>query len=125
LNYFPVQGIFKAKGFFRRMKALPSKCVPCEGGIPPLTKKQAGEWMTLVKGWSIQKGTKITRSFTFKDFLLALKFVNKVGALAEKEGHHPDFEIHWNKVTLTLWTHAIGGLSANDFVLARKINALR
>lgn len=99
-------------------------CVPCEGGIPPITGKKAKEWMHMAPEWKLEKNKKIVRGFTFKNFKQALAFVNKVGEIAEEEGHHPDIEIHWNKVTLTLWTHAIEGLSTNDFIMARKINAL-
>lgn len=99
-------------------------CVPCEGGIPPIKATEAKKWMHMVPNWKVEKNKKIVRVFVFKDFVQALKFVNQVGKIAEAEGHHPDIEIHWNKVTLTLWTHAIGGLSTNDFIMGRKINAL-
>lgn len=77
-----------------------------------------------VSGWTMEGGSKITKTFTFKNFKQAMSFVNKVADLAEREGHHPDIEISWNKVTLTLWTHAIGGLSQNDFIVAAKVNVL-
>ncbi len=99
-------------------------CVPCEGEIPPIKGGEAKKWMYMVPGWKLEQTKKIARMFTFKGFMQALKFVNQVGKIAEAEGHHPDIEVHWNKVTLTLWTHAIGGLSTNDFILARKINTL-
>jgi 4a-hydroxytetrahydrobiopterin dehydratase len=105
------------------MKHLPSHCLPCEGDIPPLTKKESKELLAFIPHWLL-KYPKIVRTFTFKDFAHALSFVNAVGKMAEKEGHHPDIEIHWNKVTLTLWTHAINGLSENDYISARKINEL-
>ena len=106
------------------MEPLPTKCVPCEGGIPPLDEEQAQERALLVPGWTLASG-KITRSFELKDFRAALAWVNRVGMLAEEHGHHPDFHITgWNHVEFVLFTHAIGGLSDNDFVLAREIDAL-
>ena len=99
------------------------ECLPCEQKIGPLTKKESKELLKKVKGWSLE-GKKIVRKFVFRDFKEAMKFVNKVAVLAESEGHHPDVEIHWNEVTLVLWTHALNGLSENDFILAKKINVL-
>lgn len=101
------------------------KCVPCEGGVKPLTPDEYGAFMRQeISGWTDIDQKKIQKEYTFKDFAEALAFVNKVGAIAEGEGHHPDIFIHdWNKVTLTLWTYAIGGLSENDFILASKIDA--
>ncbi len=99
-------------------------CVPCEGGVAPLTKADAEETMKHVPGWALSDdGKNITRDFEFADFKEAMIFVNKVAAIAEGEGHHPDITIKWNKVHLDLSTHAIGGLSTNDFILAAKINA--
>jgi 4a-hydroxytetrahydrobiopterin dehydratase len=81
--------------------------------------------MPQVPGWTLdEEGKVITRLFEFKHFKGAMEFVNKVAEIAEKEGHHPDISISWNKVRLDLSTHAIGGLSTNDFVLASKINTL-
>ena len=78
-----------------------------------------------VEDWELSDNAgKILREFKFKDFVEAMEFVNKVAKLAEREGHHPNFDIRWNKVKLELWTHAIGGLSENDFILAAKINKL-
>lgn len=100
-------------------------CVPCEGGIAPLTKADAKETMKHVPGWALfSDGKSIARDFVFKDFKDAMVFVNKVAELAEGEGHHPDISIHWNKVRLELSTHAIAGLSTNDFILAAKVNQL-
>jgi len=99
------------------------KCEPCEGGVPPMSDEQAEEFLQKVPGWE-KEGKKIQREFKFKDFVEAMKFVNKVADLAESEDHHPDIHIYWNKVQLVLWTHAIGGLSENDFILAAKVNEL-
>lgn len=98
-------------------------CVPCEGGVAPLTKADAEETMKHVPGWMLSDdGKTISRDFEFKDFKTAMAFVNKVADIAEGEGHHPDIHIWWNKVRLDLSTHAIKGLSTNDFILAAKIN---
>lgn len=100
-------------------------CVPCEGGFPAMTLAQAKDMMDNVPGWELnEEGTVIERTFRFKDFAEALAFANKVGALAEEEGHHPDMLVAWGRVRLTLTTHAVKGLSENDFVLAAKINTL-
>lgn len=100
-------------------------CVSCEGGTPPFTKEEALGYMKQVVGWQLleEKKMKIKKEFVFKDFKEVMKFVNKVATLAESEGHHPDVNLHnYRKVDITLSTHAIGGLSENDFILATKIN---
>ncbi|MBD3408162.1 MAG: 4a-hydroxytetrahydrobiopterin dehydratase [Candidatus Lokiarchaeota archaeon] len=101
-------------------------CIPCKGDIPPLKDWKISEMMNIVTGWKlITSGPdKIEKSYKFEDFKESMKFVNEVAELAEKEGHHPDISIHWNKVTLTLWTHAIDGLHENDFIMAAKIDDL-
>ena len=108
------------------MDLLNKKCVPCEGGVEPLGEAEAHKYLAEVLGWDLMEvGKKIEKNFKFKDFKAALDFINKVGELAEVEGHHPDIDLHnWNQVTLTLSTHAIGGLSENDFILAAKIGRL-
>lgn len=100
------------------------KCVPCEGGETPLKRSEFEVYLPQVKYWSVIKGDKyIERDFKFKNFKDALGFVNQVGKLAELEGHHPDIYLHnWRKVRLTLSTHAIKGLSQNDFIMAAKID---
>jgi 4a-hydroxytetrahydrobiopterin dehydratase len=100
-------------------------CVPCRGGIPPLAEEEAHRLLAGAPGWKLEEnGTRLTRRFEFKDFRKAIEFVNRVADIAEEEGHHPDIAIHWNKVDLILWTHKIGGLHENDFILAAKINRL-
>lgn len=100
-------------------------CVPCEGGVAPLSTHNAKEMLKHIPGWTLRDdGKEITREFAFKDFTEAMAFVGKVAQLAESEGHHPDIHIRWNKVRLDLATHAIGGLSMNDFIVATKVNAL-
>ena len=107
------------------------KCVPCKGGIPPLADDQINDYLEQVSGWEVkpkkQGGKSINtlrKSFKFKDFRAAMAFLRQVEDLAEREGHHPDFCVHYNKVDFTLWTHAIGGLHDNDFILAAKIDNL-
>lgn len=101
-------------------------CVPCAEGEPALPEDRARELARDVPGWTLVPGEpKLQREFTFPDFVKAMKFVSTVADIAEKEGHHPDIHIHYDQVTLVLWTHAIGGLSENDFIVAAKINALK
>lgn len=100
-------------------------CVPCEGGLPPLNHEQILHYAPEAADWKVSDDEKkITKEFTFKDFKEAMAFVNKVADLAESEGHHPDIYIFWNLVRFELTTHAMKGLSENDFILAAKINAL-
>ena len=100
-------------------------CVPCRGGTPPLSADSAKKYQKAVPRWSLFEGSaRIVRRFEFRDFVQAMEFVNRVAGLAETQGHHPDIAIHWNKVDLELWTHAIGGLHENDFILAAKIDRL-
>lgn len=83
------------------------------------------QYRAQVLAWEVVDDKKIVRTFKYKDFAAALAFINAAGAIAEEQGHHPDLDLHgWNKVTVTLWTHAIGGLSVNDFIMAAKIDAL-
>ena len=101
------------------------KCVPCEGGTPPLRADEIAGFMgELASPWEVVDEKKIQKSFSFKNFVEAMEFVNKIAHIAEEEGHHPDLHIFYNKVTIELWTHAVGGLSKNDFILAAKIEAL-
>ncbi len=107
------------------MKILSQKiCKPCEGGVLPLTKKESEKFLKMTRGWKLE--TKhLTRKFKFKDFKEALKFVNDIGKIAEKEGHHPDIALGWGYVSIKLTTHSINGLSENDFILAAKINKIK
>jgi len=106
------------------MSLLAKKCVPCEGGTAPLSAEAAKKLLAEVSGW-VLLGDAIGKEFEFKDFKEAMGFVNKVADIAEAEGHHPDIAVRsYNKVRLELSTHAIGGLSENDFILAAKINAI-
>jgi 4a-hydroxytetrahydrobiopterin dehydratase len=100
------------------------KCVACEGGMPPLNERQVTRYHAEVPTWTVTESKKISKTFVFKDFREAMRFVNNVAELAESEGHHPDIAVSWNKVLLTLTTHAIGGLSENDFIVAAKVSKL-
>ncbi|MFZ5390737.1 MAG: 4a-hydroxytetrahydrobiopterin dehydratase [Patescibacteria group bacterium] len=102
------------------------KCQPCEGGVEPLAESQALEYLKLVPGWVLATDIKsISRDLVFKNFKQAISFINQLAELAEAEGHHPNFTLYnWNKLKITLSTHAINGLSINDFILAAKINQL-
>jgi 4a-hydroxytetrahydrobiopterin dehydratase len=107
------------------MDLLKKKCVPCEGGAEPLTPGEAVDYMAEVPGWALSPdGKKISREFKFKNFIGAINFVERVADVANEEDHHPDIHIHYNKVVLELWTHAIGGLSENDFIVAAKASAM-
>jgi len=101
------------------------KCVPCSKGTPPLKgEKLAALSKDLGGGWAIVEEHHLEKEVKFADFKAALAFVNRVGALAEQEGHHPDIFLSWGRVKVQLWTHKIGGLSENDFILAAKITLL-
>jgi 4a-hydroxytetrahydrobiopterin dehydratase len=99
------------------------KCKPCEGGVPPLGKEEVKKLLGEVRSWTLN-GKTIEKEFSFKDFVAAMKFVNQVAEIAEEEGHHPDLFIHYNRVKVILWTHAVDGLTENDFIEAAKIDVL-
>ena len=102
------------------------RCVPCEGGVPALSRRQAEARMDALDGWTLSgDADSVRREYRAKDFTSALSFFNRVGALAEAEGHHPDLHLTgYRDAAVELRTHAIGGLSENDFILAAKIDAL-
>lgn len=108
------------------MELTKMRCVPCEGGVPPLTEKKEEDYMKEVPSWTLDRGGihRIKREFVFKNFREVMAFVNRVAEIAEEEGHHPNFSISYSKVLLELHTHAIGGLSENDFIVAAKIDRL-
>lgn len=100
-------------------------CVPCEGGIPAMTAFAAAAALRSLSGWDLQAGaTRIHKHYRFRDFKEAMRFVGALAIVAEGEGHHPDFSVHYANVDVELWTHAIGGLSDNDFIIAAKLDAL-
>lgn len=100
-------------------------CVPCRGGVPPLEPSAAGELLASTPGWELlDDATKIRRDFKLADFAATLEFVNRVGALAESEGHHPDITFGWGYCSVLFYTHKIKGLHQNDFIMAAKVNEL-
>ena len=102
------------------------KCVPCEGGVPKLTPVEVAAQLAHLSGWSTcHDGQRIRKEWTVKHFMAGMRFFNKVAEVAEAEGHHPDLHIEgYRNVAIEIWTHAIGGLSENDFILAAKIDLL-
>lgn len=103
------------------------QCSPCKGDEPPLTQKELEPFLQMVPEWELDRTKdvpKITRRFSFDDFSQALTFTKGVGELAEQQGHHPRITTEWGKVKVTWWTHKIGGLHANDFIMASKTNKL-
>jgi len=103
-----------------------SRCTPCEGGVPAVGLKEAQEQLSILSGWALdESGKSIAKSWNCKNFVKSLGFCNRIGELAEAEAHHPDLHLTgYRHVKVVLTTHAIGGLSLNDFVLAAKIDAL-
>jgi 4a-hydroxytetrahydrobiopterin dehydratase len=110
------------------MSELASKtCVPCRGGVPPLKGQELADIHKRIPQWAhwkIVHEHHITRTFTFPDFKEALEFVNRVGDVAEAQGHHPDILLTWGKVEITLWTHKVDGLTESDLIMAAKIDGL-
>jgi 4a-hydroxytetrahydrobiopterin dehydratase len=99
-------------------------CVPCEGGTAPLTAEQLQPLLVQLQGWEVSHGNRLHKAYRFPNFVKAVEFVNAITPVAEGEGHHPDLHVRWGEVRVELWTHAIGGLSENDFILAAKIDQL-
>lgn len=100
-------------------------CVPCEGGVEPLKRSEFSVYLEQIPDWQVIEDKAIEREFTFKNFSEAVKFIDQVAVIAESEGHHPDLNLHaYKKITVHLFTYAIGGLSVNDFIMAVKIDEL-
>ncbi|HEU4383032.1 MAG TPA: 4a-hydroxytetrahydrobiopterin dehydratase [Anaeromyxobacteraceae bacterium] len=99
------------------------RCVPCHGGVPKIPPEEARRLVATLDGWEL-RGERLHRTFRFRDFREAMRFVSAMADLAEAEGHHPDFSVHYSTVEVEIWTHAVGGLSENDFILAAKIGTL-
>jgi 4a-hydroxytetrahydrobiopterin dehydratase len=99
-------------------------CVPCHGGVPRLNGAEIEQFMNELQGWEVVGEHHLKKSYTFPNFRQALALVNRIGAVAEAAGHHPDISFGWGRVEVTLYTHAIDGLSESDFILAAKIDAL-
>ena len=101
------------------------RCVPCEGGVPPLDSDEIRRLVREIDpSWEVVAETRLRNELRFANFADALAFTNRVGALAEQEGHHPEIVLGWGKACISLWTHAVDGLTQNDFVLASKIDQL-
>lgn len=115
----------KAQGGCTMSDLASRTCVPCRGGVPPLKGEALKDLhRQLDGGWEIVEEHHLTKTFTFPNFVEALAFVNRIGAVAEEQGHHPDLYLTWGKVRVDLWTHKIDGLSESDFILAAKIDRL-
>ncbi len=107
------------------MQLAEKKCVACEGGIPPLSRSQAEPLMKELQGWTLSGDTRwISKEFKFADFAGAMKFADAVASIAEAEQHHPDLQISWGKTVVELTTHALKGLSENDFIIAAKVDKI-
>ncbi len=101
------------------------RCIPCEGNVPPLDSKIVQELLNeLGKGWIVTGQGHLQKIYGFKDFMGPMSYANKIAVLAEAEAHHPDITIAWGRCQVDIWTHKINGLTENDFILARKIEAL-
>jgi len=98
------------------------ECVPCRSGAEPLASERVAELLGQLQGWSAERNHHLTKSYVFPDFVQALAFTNRVGAIAEQQGHHPDIFLTWGQVRIEIWTHKIDGLTESDFILAAKID---
>jgi 4a-hydroxytetrahydrobiopterin dehydratase len=108
------------------MKLSEKRCIPCEGGMPAFGKSQISKYKSqLSKGWEVVEAKKLRKIFKFKNFIETMGFVNQVALIAQAEDHHPDMQVSYSKAVIELWTHAVDGLSENDFILAAKIDQLR
>ena len=100
-------------------------CIPCRGGVPPLQAAELARlYDELGHDWQLVDGHHLAKEYQFKDFAEALAFVNRLGAIAEEQGHHPDIYLAWGRAEVKIWTHKIDGLTESDFILAAKIDAL-
>lgn len=100
------------------------RCHEPPSGSPPMSESEAAPLLTQLDGWTIERGTRLVKSYTFPNYVAAVDFVNKITPLAETDGHHPDLELGWGRVRIALSTHITGGLSLCDFILAAKIDRL-
>ena len=104
---------------------LNKKCVPCEGGVPPLGEKEIQQLLLeLGADWKVSAKGHLHKEYIFKNFMDAIDFANKIAVIAESEGHHPDLSICWGRCAVELWTHAVDGLTENDFIVAAKVDNL-
>jgi 4a-hydroxytetrahydrobiopterin dehydratase len=100
------------------------QCIPCQGGVPPLRGAEIEKYRAEIPEWNVVNEHHLERVFSFPDFRTALEFVNRVGELAEEQGHHPDLLLSWGRVEVRIWTHKVDGLTESDFILAAKIDRL-
>jgi 4a-hydroxytetrahydrobiopterin dehydratase len=101
------------------------QCIPCKGGVPPLQGEEVKKLARQLEAdWQVVDEHHLERTFRFDNFRRALEFTNRVGALAEEQGHHPDIFLSWGKVRLQVWTHKIDGLTESDFILAAKVDRI-
>jgi 4a-hydroxytetrahydrobiopterin dehydratase len=98
-------------------------CVPCKGGVPPLTPEQIRPLLAQLDGWKVADSHHLEKRYDVADFAQALELVNRIGAIAEEQGHHPDLYLAWGRVVVKIWTHKINGLTESDFILAAKCDA--
>jgi 4a-hydroxytetrahydrobiopterin dehydratase len=101
------------------------KCQRCDDGVPPLSAEEINPLLEQVSGWEVVENHHLRKQFKFPDFSQALDFVNRVGAVAEAEDHHPDIFLSWGRAEIKIWTHKVNGLTENDFILAAKIDRVR
>lgn len=101
------------------------KCVPCQGGVPPLDHKQIEALLQqLGNNWSVNQAGHLNKTYAFDDFMSAMRFANQIADVAEEEAHHPDLIVAWGKCEVEIWTHKINGLTESDFILAAKIDQI-
>lgn len=108
------------------------KCLPCTGHFTPLTDREIVDYLGQIQGWDVEAmtstkgaGRRLKKTFRFKNFAKLMEFVNRMADIAEDEGHHPDFSVHYNILDVTVWTHAANDLTESDFILAAKIEGIR
>ena len=99
-------------------------CIPCRGGVPPLTAQEIEPLLTRVDGWSVEDNKRLKKTFKFNDFMGSMGFANKIAEVAEQQAHHPDLYVAWGKVEVIIWTHKIDGLTESDFILAAKVDRI-
>ena len=122
----PVFVNMAARRYYRHMGLADKQCVPCRGGVPPMPREQAEQLLgELDEGWILNDAEHLQRDFAFGNFVMALDFANRVGAIAEEENHHPDLHVSWGRCTVEIWTHKISGLTESDFVFAAKVDRAR
>jgi 4a-hydroxytetrahydrobiopterin dehydratase len=107
------------------MSLAEKNCIPCRGGVPPLPADEVADLLAQLDGWEAIENRRLTKTYRLADFKEALGFVNRIGAMAEQQNHHPDLYLAWGKVRVEIWTHKINGLTESDFVFAAKSDVLR